>query len=114
MGGLFSVEEIRDKPPKYNIDSLHSNLSGYIKHLKKFTEGLQNDIRMSIRGESGNKLITEFLLNIYAESKKSDDRKGTNLINQGVDTNTNAIRILISWIYDNLTNVYQHDIPGTN
>ena len=55
MGGLFSVEEIRDKPPKYNIDSLHSNLSGYIKHLKKFTEGLQNDIRMSIRGESGNK-----------------------------------------------------------
>jgi hypothetical protein len=113
MGGLFSVEEICDKPPKYNTDSLHSNLSGYIKHLKNFTGGLQKDILMSISGESSNKdLITNFLLNIYEESIKSDNDNGTHLIIQGLHPHINAIRILISWIYDNLANVYQHDIPG--
>lgn len=112
MGGLFSVEEICDKPPKYNTDSLHSNLSGYIKHLKIFTDGLQNDILLSISGESSDNKLTKFLHNIYDESIKSDKDNGTHLIIQGTSKNINAIRILISWIYDNLANVYQHDIPG--
>lgn len=85
MGGLFSVKEICDKPPKYNTDSLHSNLSGYIKHLKNFTGGLQKDILMSISGESSNKdLITKFLLNIYEESVKSDNDNGTHFNYSGV------------------------------
>lgn len=108
---LYSVEEICYKPPNYNTDSLHSNLSGYIKHLKIFTDGLKKYILMSISGESSNKnLITNFLLNIYKESIKSDKDNGTHLLIQGSSPYINAI--LISCIYDNLANVYQHDIPG--